>query len=501
MATCHTDTTRAVLYDRLALLYRVKQPDSAMFYVLKAQDVARRAGWKKGIARSNHQLGVLYFYRDELKTSLMYYEEALKDWEELLKQDDPAEVNVAAGGKAKTLSNIALIYQNLSDYRVAMRYYRKALSIDSSLNDQNAIARDKLNIGTVHKDLDEYDKALEMCLASLLIAEKNKNAELQAAILSGLGLIYLDIKDREKAIEYLKRSLRISLENGFIRNTINAYGNLGNVYKEKGQLNESESNYRQALAIAETNNDKRSAASLIGNIGSIYLLRANQEGIGDARAKTLLDSVITCFNKTHSMMVALNDEKGIATNLGNIGLLKHRMGKYKEAETHFIQALLISEKIGAIELKSSQELCLSQVYEAMGQHQEAYEYYKKHIRSMDSIVNERSHRSQLKAEMNFEYEKKEAVIIQHQLKEREQMQESSKRRTIIIIAVAACILIAFAFVFWIVRSLKTSRLQKRIIEEKQKEILDSITYARRIQRSMMPANAVLHKLLERVKNA
>lgn len=39
--------------------------------------------------------------------------------------------------------------------------------------------------------------------------------------------------------------------------------------------------------------------------------------------------------------------------------------------------------------------------------------------------------------------------------------------------------------------------QKNIIEEKQKEILDSIYYARRIQRSLMPTEAYIRRCLGR----
>jgi hypothetical protein len=41
--------------------------------------------------------------------------------------------------------------------------------------------------------------------------------------------------------------------------------------------------------------------------------------------------------------------------------------------------------------------------------------------------------------------------------------------------------------------------RKRMIEEKQKEILDSIHYAKRIQKSLMPADSQIDKVLKRMK--
>jgi Ca2+/Na+ antiporter len=43
--------------------------------------------------------------------------------------------------------------------------------------------------------------------------------------------------------------------------------------------------------------------------------------------------------------------------------------------------------------------------------------------------------------------------------------------------------------------------QKQLVEEKQKEILDSIHYARRIQQSLMPTEKYIERTLNRAKRA
>jgi len=42
---------------------------------------------------------------------------------------------------------------------------------------------------------------------------------------------------------------------------------------------------------------------------------------------------------------------------------------------------------------------------------------------------------------------------------------------------------------------KEIELQKRLLEEKQKEIIDSITYAKRIQRSLLPTEKYIDRIL------
>jgi hypothetical protein len=41
--------------------------------------------------------------------------------------------------------------------------------------------------------------------------------------------------------------------------------------------------------------------------------------------------------------------------------------------------------------------------------------------------------------------------------------------------------------------------QKEIVEEKQKEVLDSIRYAKRIQNSLLPTDRYIDKVLKRSK--
>ena len=66
------------------------------------------------------------------------------------------------------------------------------------------------------------------------------------------------------------------------------------------------------------------------------------------------------------------------------------------------------------------------------------------------------------------------------------------------------VIVFFVFIF---RSLQIARKQKDIIfaqkhlvEEKQREVLDSIYYARRIQKALMPSEWYIAKNLRSLKN-
>ncbi len=122
-------------------------------------------------------------------------------------------------------------------------------------------------------------------------------------------------------------------------------------------------------------------------------------------------------------------------------------------------------------------------------------------------------------EAKYQNEKKqlqiESLNSQNELKET----RLSKQRTTIILAVIVAILagIGVLFIFLSNRKIKRAHtiiakqkelvelakhkveIQKELIEEKQKEILDSIHYAKRIQNSLLTSQKYIHKHLERLK--
>src|SRR5690606_11840011 len=98
-----------------------------------------------------------------------------------------------------------------------------------------------------------------------------------------------------------------------------------------------------------------------------------------------------------------------------------------------------------------------------------------------------------KAELKAEFEKNETIRKAEQEKQEVLMkEENAKQRTILIFVSCFLVLVAFLAVV-IFRSLRVNQqknkiitAQKHLVEEKQKEILESITYAKRLQQAILP---------------
>jgi len=88
-----------------------------------------------------------------------------------------------------------------------------------------------------------------------------------------------------------------------------------------------------------------------------------------------------------------------------------------------------------------------------------------------------------------------------QAKERAVAEGRNRFQQIVIWSVVIGLLLVIIFAGFIYRSLKITHKQKKIIEEKQREILDSIHYAKRIQTALITNERYIHKNLLRIQNS
>jgi hypothetical protein len=135
----------------------------------------------------------------------------------------------------------------------------------------------------------------------------------------------------------------------------------------------------------------------------------------------------------------------------------------------------------------------------------AFNYYKQYIALKDTLKNEENIKKITKASMEYEFAKKEAATKLEQEKKEAIAAAESKKQKVIIFSVCGILILVVLFGIYAFRSflqkkkinIEISR-QKQIIEEKQKEIVDSIYYARRIQNALITNERYIDKSLTRL---
>ena len=475
------DTNKVNHLTNLAFdLYSIN-PDSTILLAQRAASLAEKINFQKGEANAYGTVGIGYWAKGNYPNALENYFIALKI-DEALKNKR---------GISKRLGNIGSVYLQQGDYPKALDYYFKALKIGEELGDKNRIANQLGNIGIVYRSQTDYPKALVYYFKALKTFEELGNKNSIAAVLGNIGIVYSKQGDYPKALEYHFKALKMDEEIG----------------------------------------DKNGMAADLGNIGQVYADEADTITANDnsIRKDSLQQNALDYYFKALKMNEELGRKSGIAMQLGNIGdlytaapSLPPPIGEEKKgfvlAAKYLYRALALSDSIGAMDgvkddyeqLSTLYEKSTSPLYDSVGgkllnmeeMRLRALYYHKRYIAVRDRLFSEENKKQLVQKEMNYEFEKKEAAAKNEQDKKDAVAAEERKRKQLyfyLIVAIAVAVVVIAGINF---RSLRITRRQKEVIEEKNKlveeknrNITDSINYAKRIQESLMLSEEEINKIL------
>ena len=509
LKTDREDTNKINHLNALAWKLKGINPDTAIILSNQVLQLAEKIKWKKGTAQCQQQLGVLNHIKGNFVLSLKHYQNALRLWEELIASQDIGTSTLGKKGKASTLGNIGLSYSAQADYLQALDYYLKALEIANEFGFKQLTANNLGNIASIYFDQAAYPKALEYYFKQLKINEElgDKNRIVNSLI--GIGNVYNYQADYPKALDYYFKTLKMAEELGGndIKETI--YGNIGIVYAGQFNYPKALDYYFKALKIAEELHNKNGTARHLGNIATVFTSQADY-----------IKALDFCF-KALKLKEEIGDKQGIVVNLTNIGSLYTTTGKFNAAYTNLYRSLAIADSIKALDNMKSLYKMLSDLYEKSNvplldsiggkilnkeeMRLRALHYFKSYMNLRDSIFSEENKKQLIRKEMNFDFEKKELATKVDQDKKNILAEKEKQKQKIITYSVSAGLLLVLLLALFIFRGYKQKQKanhiitqqktevenQKHLIEEKHKEITDSINYAERIQRSFLATKKLL----------
>jgi serine phosphatase RsbU (regulator of sigma subunit)/Tfp pilus assembly protein PilF len=414
-------------------------------------------------------------------------------------------------GESALLSLIGILHAVQGEYPKAIEYMQNALTVAEKIKDQSKIASCLNNLGNIYEKQGDYTNALACHIKSLKIKEELGDVKATASSYNNIGIIHKHQKNYTEALHYYGKALDICAENNELLGVSQAYSNIGTIYQTLGELcgNKDSVEHRlnyfkkslefayKGLEIKEELIDNNGRATSLNNIGSVYYFMGDLEKALEAHTEAL------------KIRTSINDRAGVASSLYNLGVVYLRMNKVKEAHKYQQQSLQMALEIGAKEKIRGAYLGLSQADSALGNYKEAYTHYKLFVAYRDSLVNEENTRLSLQLEMKYEFDKKTAQdslnnAKAQELKDaeiaRQDAELSVQRNQQYALFGGLFLVVIFAGVMYNRFKItnKQNRIisrQKELVEEKQKEILDSIKYAKRIQHAILPPKKRVNSLL------
>jgi len=374
------------------------------------------------------------------------------------------------------------------NYAKAIEYFRRCYKIKEEIGEKDGMARYLNNMGAVYKDQGDYPRAIDAYSRSLRLREELDDRRGQAAPLNNLGNIYRELNDNSMALDYFLRSLKIKEETGDENGASGTLGNIGLVYQDEGEHVQSMKYFTRSLAIKEKNDDKQGMGNALNNIGLNYKKQENYS------------KAMEYFQRSLILFVELDDKKGQSALLSNLGNIYQIQGDYYQAIKYGKNALQFAKEVGAVMDIKIASKTLYNAYKKTDQHQKALEMHEIYLSMRDSIINKENTKAALRQQIQYEYDKEQALEDAKQEKKMALSKEREKRQKLILSATAIGLCMVLFIAVFIFNRLRITRnqkklisaqkkkveQQKRIIETKSKDITDSIRYAENIQKALLP---------------
>ena len=413
--------------------------------------------------------------------------------------------------KIKTLGQIS----EQCDFNDIQKYSNQILDIAeknktvSDIKSKRIFLREKAraynNIGVYYftgsKSLDALDNYQK---AALILETDSIDNGLLISLYNNIAGIETQIGEPEKALQAIKKCVKADLILGNKSYLGNDYNNIASLFRQLKNMDSAlfyglkSIEVREAELKIKPNTEEQFLIASYTNVGGIYI---SQNKVADAAIY---------INKAYKISVSKSDTASLSiANYWKARLLMAQKN-YAEAKKYLLEALKYANTNRHILNYSHTYQGLYEVSDSLKEYKDALRYYKLSKIYSDSVMNLDMRKEAEVKQLRFEFETKETLLKNdHEKQMAIEQAKEQKQKTIIWSIVAFLVLISIAGLFVYKNYLQKKKIseelqvknqlieqQKELVEEKQKQIVDSINYARHIQHSILPDETIIKSHLK-----
>jgi tetratricopeptide (TPR) repeat protein len=403
-------------------------------------------------------------------------------------------------GQALILTYISDVCSEHSEFEEGIKWCNRALAACKKANNDTLITRLYLYKGFAYQAMGDYLNATDEFLNCLRYAEKTGNKKTMASANNLLGLTFATKKpaDNKKALEYYAIAEKIDREVHNMTDLGFALLRQGEVHINMKDYDKAERCLSEALRVGDSLNIVEVQKWTIETFAVLY------------RKKEDNDKALQMFFRSIRISVDNMDWPGLVNSAGFIAEIYSKKGDLKKAVLYSDSAILLSEKHKIYSALHHLYKGRSAICEALHDDKSALKYYKRSVELRDSLFEKENSNNLNELEKKYQTQKKEKELTEKKGELLVQKADNEKQQAQRNFFIAGTVLfLGFSiFIFRgyrqkqkankiIAMQKKEVEAQKEVIEEKQKEVLDSIHYAKRIQQSLLPTEKYIHKSLDR----
>lgn len=399
-------------------------------------------------------------------------------------------------GSLNAVSQIAVAYRDLGSYEKAITLFHHVANGFRNLNEERSEYKTYTYLANTYEKKGEYDKAVEYSLKSLAGSEKIQDSLTAASAYTILGVLQFRRGDADKAMQYYNKAIRIFKNAGKHLSVANIYNNIGALWAEKNDFNKALLSFQAAEQINSEQQNKAELWSNYTNQGLMYEKLQQLE-----RAREL-------HSKSIQLCRDIQNNQGIATGYLNLASVEAQTNPVK-AKVFLDSAIAVARLVNNKALFYSIYFAFSEVARMTDDHRNAYAYYRQYTAYKDSILNEEKQEKIEQLQAIYETEKKDKQI-ELLNKSKEIKDHELKQQKLVNYGVAGglALMLSFSAVLGFAYREKKKANNKlvtantlieeksRIVEEKNKDITDSISYAKKIQEAILPSEELFHSFAD-----
>jgi signal transduction histidine kinase len=452
-----TTNNRAIarLFIAIGTEFEKSNIDSTFAYYIKALNKAKKENLKLEIADADIVLAKYFIIHfNDYKKAYLYTIDAKNILEKLLLNEKSKKEREKIQEKLISVySGLSIYYSNVGKNDMSAYYTKKSLSIAKIINNKNLIARAYYNLGVQSLNTNNYTAALNWFLLSLKIREKTDKKNLHEVYI-GLGDVYSNLKKYSKAIEYYSKVITLPKTN--YDANVRSYIATGNIYLKQNETAKALAFLTKAEVLVEKYHLKRSQVMLYNSLGIYHQIMGNND-----LALQYFFELLTIGEQTQKKEV-------IAITKLSIASIYEKKNNDKIAIQFASSASQLAKEISRFNTYWACEQLLSTLYEKQKLHQLALYHYKKFITTRDSIENKINTEKIVKAEMTFEFEKKELIAKAKQDKAKViALQELNKQKLIRNSFAGFSILIVILSIIIVLNYKKRAKISKALAQKSE----------------------------------
>ncbi len=444
-----------------ATRFRFSKPEQAKELSHRALELAKKKGQLRGRARAIELLGELNLFQNypSLAKTRLKRADSLRTL-----MEDPT-------GKGKQRLETGLILLNKHKFLKADSLFKEAASYFEKAGRIEQLGRSHYFRAKAYYHKNLFPKALKEAHRALTLYDSIAAPEGKALAYRNIGEIHWAQENEDKAMEAYQEAANFFEKAGNDAGIASAKDLMGEYYLHKKKIDSARRCYSRALEL-RNGKGKQSAYS-----------RANL-----ARAlfwKEKLDSSEQLAREALKVFERFRDPTGSIQTNRILGDIAQKRGQLDSALHYYRKALPKAKRIDDFGATAGLYRSIAKIYDRKGRGGKAYETLKKASTYEDSLAlkEQKKKMAELTAKYDMRERKKELKLKEAQLKR-------NRLRLALVMGGLALVVLFSGFLYYQVRQKKkanTALVQKNhLIEEKNREILQSLRYASHIQSAVLP---------------